>query len=129
MDSNETCFSIFSDSRSCLDAICGGQSNHPLIRRIHNQISSLNLSRKSIHFCWCPAHIGVFGNERADSLAKEATVQDDLLLGLPYTDFLPKIMTAMRRRWQNKWTANLDDKHSEVKLLVTPWKAASFSNR
>ena len=44
------------------------------------EYTSLKLRGYNIVFCWIPSHIGIHGNTKADSVAKQA-------LQLPITDF------------------------------------------
>ena len=50
-----------------------GTSKNSLIIKIFNKLNSLIHSRKVI-FCWIPSHIGIQGNDKADSLAKAAII-------------------------------------------------------
>ncbi|XP_054724287.1 uncharacterized protein LOC129234319 [Uloborus diversus] len=59
---------IFSDCRSALQAIQGSkcQLSHQIIELINKIIAA----QKSCILQWIPAHVNIFGNEKADELAK-----------------------------------------------------------
>jgi ribonuclease HI len=65
-------YHIFSDSLSALTSIKAGFSaNNPvLLRNVLSQINCLIQNGVTVYLTWCPAHVGVNGNERADTLAK-----------------------------------------------------------
>ena len=65
---------IFSDSLSSLHAIENRSNSHPLVVSIHARLHNLE-NNHSISFAWTKAHAGINGNEEADRLAKEATIQ------------------------------------------------------
>ena len=51
----------------------------------------MNHSKKVI-FCWIPSHIGIQGNDKADSLVKATlNMVPDKKSKIPYTDLKPKI--------------------------------------
>lgn len=41
---------------------------------------------KIIYFCWLPSHVGIKGNEKADSAAKAALSKEITSCFIPYTD-------------------------------------------
>ena len=49
--------------------------------------SFLNFDNKDIIFGWVPSHIGIKGNEKADSAAKSALDLRHAKVGVPYNDF------------------------------------------
>ncbi|GBN47635.1 hypothetical protein AVEN_110409-1 [Araneus ventricosus] len=59
---------IWTDSLSSLQAILNPTSPHDLVRNIQNQLQS----KDNIDLGWIKAHIGHYGNETADALAKKA---------------------------------------------------------
>lgn len=66
---------ILSDSRSVLSAICTYDTwarQHILIYAIKDILYSMERNGRTIHLIWIPSHRGIFGNERADQLAKQA---------------------------------------------------------
>jgi len=63
-------FVIFLDSLSSLQAIDSRKTENPLILKILKEYTQLKNSSKSISFCWIPSHVGIRGNESADTVAK-----------------------------------------------------------
>ncbi|XP_070511881.1 uncharacterized protein [Cardiocondyla obscurior] len=81
---------IFTDSLSVLLAIKNNriEANKNLYileirERYFELMHKVNRLNKKVIFCWIPAHKGIFGNESADKLAKEATRE----LKVPFNDF------------------------------------------
>ena len=64
-----TFFTIFSDSKSALQAIQVYNSNHPLVSIIQQWLYKIHSRHKFVTFCWIPSHVGIAGNEEADSHA------------------------------------------------------------
>ena len=55
--------------------------------------------------CWVPSHVGIAGNETADTAAKDAIIsipQADTQ-PLPYQDFYVPIKETIRGAWQEFW--------------------------
>ena len=49
---------------------------------------------KDITFCWIPSHIGIRGNEKADSTAKSALDMPHVNVGVPCTDINQYILST-----------------------------------
>ncbi|GBN59312.1 hypothetical protein AVEN_272026-1, partial [Araneus ventricosus] len=75
---------------------------------------------------WIPAHVGIRGNEQADTAAKSAVVYRSE--PLPYADIKSALRNWMRNNWQNDWNLEVDNKLHEVKPIVTQW-TSSFNRK
>ncbi|GFT74276.1 RNase H domain-containing protein, partial [Trichonephila clavipes] len=72
-----------------------------------------------IVFCWLPSHVGIIGNEQADSAAKSATTH--LPLAVPLSDMKRVIMHHIFNIWQESWSQQLDNKLHSVKPVIAAW--------
>ena len=102
-------FIIFSDSKSCLQAILQHQPTNSIIREIQQNHTDLKKVRKEVIFCWLPSHIGITGNEKADQAAKWALAQEPDVSAIPHTDLLPLSREHIRSQWQNDWNKKKDN--------------------
>lgn len=69
---------IFTDSQVTLARLRNISNHDNIIEQIRENIKRLNVKKWSIHFGWVKAHIGIEGNEMADSTAKEAAADESL---------------------------------------------------
>ena len=99
-------FIIFSDSLSVLLSLRHKKFKNPLIIKMSN--------RKEIIICWTPSHIGVRGNERADSAAKSALDLTPDKSRIPYTDLEPTINKFLHTKWQKEWSNNIHNKLFQI---------------
>ena len=97
-------FAIFSDSLSCLQAIRSHSPENPLIVTIRNKLVSLRENGKFVTLVWVPSHVGIQGNERADSAAKSALDFNVTNFKAYFKDFKPLINRHLKDRWQRAWT-------------------------
>lgn len=67
---------------------------------------------------WISSHLGIQGNECADSTAKEtwATTCTDLIFSA--NNYIKDVLCI---EWQNSWRATLDNKFLHVKETVLIW--------
>lgn len=70
MISEHTKAYIFTDNRASFLVLQRAFPSNEIIREIFEEVIKNN--RKSIYIGWTRAHVGTLGNERADTLAKEA---------------------------------------------------------
>ena len=82
---------IFTDSKSVLQSLQGKYWKNPLTQKVLERHQRLRNQHKNIKFCWIPSHIGINGNEAADTAAKESLGKRTAVMTLPYTDFKTRI--------------------------------------
>ncbi|GBN58765.1 putative RNA-directed DNA polymerase from transposon X-element [Araneus ventricosus] len=110
---------IYTDSFSVLQAMIGDNNSHKLVQEIKNLRSNLHRRGFKVLFSWIPAHIGIRGNEQADTAAKSAVVHHSE--PLPCADIKSALRNWMLNNWQNDWNLEVDNKLHEIKPIVTQW--------
>ena len=111
--SQNSSFLILSDSLSALEALSSLKMTHPLLVEIYELHETLLSEGKTIVFIWVPSHIGIRGNEMADSAAKDALSQDIPrypVQSVPYKDFKPKVNSYIHNLWQTRWDEETHNK-------------------
>jgi len=123
-------FVIFTDSRNSLSLLQSFSSIHPLVREIQDWLFRLSIRKKSICFCWVPSHVGIVGNERADSLARSAATSGyPHYKSIPASDYFPPFRSFLLDRWQSFWSNLSGNKLRTVKPYITPWSEPYHKNR
>ncbi|GFW95645.1 RNase H domain-containing protein [Trichonephila clavipes] len=113
-------YCIYTDSMSVLEALENYNDRcHPVVCKILDITSRLYSKGFDIVFCWLPSHVGIIGNEQADSAAKSATTH--LPLAVPLSDMKRVIMHHIFNIWQESWSQQLDNKLHSVKPVVGAW--------
>ena len=130
-NTNFDTYTIYSDSKSALDAINRYEpTNHiigDIIREIHEQQANYG---KKINFCWVPSHVGIAGNEFADAAAKEAANEIPEDITLPPSDYRPVIKRAIKDKWQRMWEqVGNTNKLRGIKTTVEEWNSSKQVNR
>ena len=121
-------FIIFSDSLSVLTSLKNKKLENPLIVKLLSRLDSMS-SRKKIILCWIPSHIGVKGNERADSAAKSALDLSPKVISIPYTDLKPIIRKFLHKKWQPRLDMNINNKLFQIPPTLGEWRPAFRGSR
>ena len=50
---------------------------------IHHTLINIRNQANIVHFEWIPGHCGIYGNKKADFLAKQATQKHQIDINLP----------------------------------------------
>jgi len=125
-------FTIFSDSQSALNIISDFTSNHPVVSLIQSWLVKLFAKNKSVNFCWTPSHIGIYGNEKADMLARRAAESDEEITysHIPHTDYYYIINKKIFDCWQREWTQTpLTNKLRSIKEVIKEWPSSLHNKR
>ncbi|GFT54970.1 RNase H domain-containing protein [Trichonephila clavipes] len=113
-------YCIYTDSMNVLEALENYDDRcHPVVCKILDITSRLYSKGFDIVFCWLPSHVGIIGNEQADSAAKSATTH--LPLAVPLSDMKRVIMHHIFKIWQESWSQQLDNKLHSVKPVIGAW--------
>ncbi|GBO22608.1 hypothetical protein AVEN_133204-1 [Araneus ventricosus] len=111
---------IYSDSLSVLQALSSlHRHSHPLAFSILDLHDRLVCKGFSILLCWVPSHVGISGNEIADTAAKNASAVLDN--PIPLKDFKHYINLTLQSRWENHWNSQSMNKLRSIKPVVEPW--------
>jgi ribonuclease HI len=73
-DRPEKCISICSDSQAALKALQAAKITSPLVRQCQKALNDIS-TRHTVGLYWVPGHTRVRGNEMADKLARDGSVQ------------------------------------------------------
>jgi len=66
----------------------------------------LEKSEWKIEFSWVKAHLGIYGNELADRLAKEAARSKDTNIAfnkIPKSTLYYEVEEEAKQQWQSEW--------------------------
>ena len=125
-------FIIFSDSKSVILAIQDLATKNPIIQNIIEMNVKLKDLKKDVWISWIPAHIGIKGNEEADSAAKLAccnntsTTSDKPVVSKDLQNFLVKAITET---WNEEWKNSRFTKLHEIRNSTNDYNPALALSR
>jgi ribonuclease HI len=118
------CFTIFSDSLSCILALQNHQYDNIYIRRAADKLDRLTDEGISVTICWIPSHVGIPGNELVDEAAKQALEYEEIQHILqPHNDSRQAIREHIKAKWQAEWDEVGNDLHRALPLLPHKYSA------
>ena len=80
--------------------------------------------------CQIPSHIGIKGNDKADSAAKTAQEGPiDKNFKIPYMDLKQKIKLLLLNKWQLRWNNSPLNKLQSIKTEIGEWKEGYKKSR
>ena len=121
-------FVVLGDSKSVLQALLSKWDHHT-VQIIMRFLVFLHTVHKTVIFCWLPSHMGISGNERADSAAKAALQKDVSNCLISYTDAYHYISQYVRDLWQSEWDTSVNNKLHATKPLIGEQPSAYRSIR
>jgi ribonuclease HI len=119
---------VITDSLSALDALNHFDFKHPLVFKILSVYTKMS-STKDIVFMWCPSHVGIRGNERADLLAKQALSHSQCNFRIPFRDLHQGIRKLCRAHWQDEWDSCVPNKLHDITPQLVAWPNRHRSDR
>ena len=123
LDSHDS-ITIFTDSLSSLQGLQDTRSSHPIINEIQNIIISNQARGREVKLCWTPSHVAITGNEKADSLAKQAILNENIINHkVPHTDVTSYIKMKIIKDWKISWEnlLPLRNKLRRIKPKIEEW--------
>ena len=114
-------FAIFTDSRSCLQALQKQIPTTQKVRKLKHNIANLRKIGKTVELCQIPGHAGIPGTEIADTKAKASSRRQEEIIACPYQDLFPYDNDAIHQKWNAEWNEK-NEKLREIKPDNRPWK-------
>jgi hypothetical protein len=98
---------IYTDSRTTIDMLQNGKIHTNIIEDIRRQWYKMKKAGWQIALHWVKAHVGIRGNELADTLAKKAATSKTITktyTRIPKSAVQRQLKEESARKWQRSWT-------------------------
>lgn len=125
---------ILSDSLSALKSIIANpfKVNNPVILEIKSLLFEYAKDVGQIRLAWVPSHCGIPGNEKADSLAKDAVMNGDYdTFRLYPTDIANAPKLSLHNSWNDTWNENHPNRFYNIQPHIPkkPWYYKIFTSK
>ncbi|GBM25462.1 hypothetical protein AVEN_261577-1 [Araneus ventricosus] len=94
-------------------------ATHPILLNIADTVFCLKEKGFDIVFCWTPSHVGVLGNEKADCVARTASIPIEHTV--PLADIRKSVQHYIFNKWQETWDLQINNKLHRVKPSIVLW--------
>jgi len=98
---------IYSDSQSALMALQADEFTSKCVKEAANEVKNLQDRLGRVNLVWIKAHANNTGNELADCLAKEGTLQTafgpEPMIPVPKSTIKRHIQTYFNKMWDSRW--------------------------
>lgn len=122
---------IFSDSLSSLQSVLSNpfspKNRSEIVFDIKNLLHQCHINNLTVTLVYIPSHCGIFGNENADHLAKQAVVHGKLNYFKNYSyDLVSQAKIYLQNSWNNYWKQSAKFKGSylfslQPEVSLRPW--------
>ncbi|GBL90650.1 hypothetical protein AVEN_219318-1 [Araneus ventricosus] len=113
-------FCIYGDSMRVLQQLENIESaTHPISLNIADTVQCLKKKGFDIIFCWTPSHVGILGNEKADNVARTASIL--LKHTVPFADILKSVQHYIFNKGQETWDLQVNNKLHRIKPSLVLW--------
>ena len=99
-----------SDSKAAIQAIACKERVDCEVKECKVLLLRLYYDAREVVLQWIPAHCEVYGNEKADYLAKKGSKMPQVAKNLSYSSVKAHLSTATKRRVQKEWVDKGKDK-------------------
>jgi len=90
-----------------LDSLQNSNNHTYLIEEIRKRVATLQGSKWKIEFSWVKTHMGIYGNEITDRLAKDTVRSNDTNIAfsrIPISTLYCELEEESRQQWQKEWS-------------------------
>ncbi|GFV96745.1 putative RNA-directed DNA polymerase from transposon X-element [Trichonephila clavipes] len=119
--SNHRHFCVYTDSMSALESLHFlTERRHPIVMEILILLRKLERKGFDIIFSWVPGHVGILGNEQADTAAR--SMSDHMQRPVCYRDLKTSTQNYLHRVWQETWDQQILNKLHNIHPSTSHWQ-------
>ncbi|GFW95690.1 probable RNA-directed DNA polymerase from transposon X-element [Trichonephila clavipes] len=120
--SNHRHFCVYTDSMSALESLhFSTEHRHPTVIEILLLLRKLERKGFDVIFSWVPGHVGILGNEQADTAAR--SMSDHMQRPVCYRDLKTSTQNYIHRVWQETWDQQVLNKLHSIHPSTSHWAA------